>query len=300
MSYIKYGVHLSAGQKEKLARALSNKSAITIRLTKSDLTGSDELMLTKTQLKRIQKAMDNGSGLDLKISKTQISHLVQEGGSLWSSLFSLGAKALPYVTSAASKALPALATGAVSALGSLGVDKIFGKGQTGGFLIPQAKIDQLIKYKDLLTKKQKEQIVSAIHTGGQLVIKPSKTQSGGFLGSLLASIGIPILVNALTGKGLQVDNKRSRRSVNVHVPKINKSATSTDGGLVFPMNYRSPPFFGTWENPIGMGVKPKKKPPKKKTQKRAKVYFLEKTVHSLESQYLDQFCKIREQTIEQY
>ena len=72
MSYIKYGVNLSVGQKEKLAKALSNKTAITIRLTKSDLTGSDDLMLTKTQLKRIQKAMKNNTGVDLKISKTQI------------------------------------------------------------------------------------------------------------------------------------------------------------------------------------------------------------------------------------
>ena len=153
MSYAKYGVNLSAGQKEKLAKALSNKSAITIRLTKSDLTGSDDLMLTKTQLKRIQKAMNNGTGVDLKISKTQISHLVQEGGSLWSSLFSLAAKALPYASKAVTKVVPALATGAFQALGSLGIDKIFGKGQSGGFLIPQNKIDQLIKYKDLLTKK---------------------------------------------------------------------------------------------------------------------------------------------------
>ena len=59
MPYIKYGVNLSDGQKDKLARALSNKSAITIRLTKSDLTGSDDMMLTKTQLKRIKKAMNN-------------------------------------------------------------------------------------------------------------------------------------------------------------------------------------------------------------------------------------------------
>ena len=210
MSYIKYAVNLSAGQREKLAKALLNKSAITIRSTKSDLTGSDELMLTKTQLKRIQKAMNNGTGVDLKISKTQISHVVQEGGSLWSSLFSLGTKALPYATKAVTKAVPALATGALSGLANLGIDKIFGKGQTGGCLIPQNKIDQLIQYKDLLTKKQKEQIVSAIHTGGQLVVKPTKKQSGGFLGTLLASISVPLLLNALTGKGLQVDNKRSR------------------------------------------------------------------------------------------
>ena len=76
MTYVKYGVNLSTGQKEKLAKALSNKSAITIRLTKSDLTGSDELMLTRTQLKRIRKSMNNGTGVDLKISETQIRHLV--------------------------------------------------------------------------------------------------------------------------------------------------------------------------------------------------------------------------------
>ena len=270
MSYIKYGVNLSDGQKDKLARALSNKSAITIRLTKSDLTGSDDMMLTKTQLKRIKKAMSNGTGVDLKISKTQISHLIQEGGSLWSSLFSLGTKALPYATKAVTKVAPALATGALQALGSLGIDKIFGKGQTGGFLIPQNKIDQLIKYKDLLTKKQKEQIVSAIHTGGQLVVKPTKTQSGGFLGTLLASIGVPLLLNALTGKGLQVDKQRSRRSVNVHVPKVLSKKTSTankDGGLILPQNWRSPPFYGDWPQTNGMGLK--KKTSKDKQRRRS-------------------------------
>jgi len=245
---------------------LLNKSAITIRLTKSDLTGHDELMLTRTQLKRIQKAMKNRTRVDLKISKTQIRHLVQHGGSLWSSLLTLGAKALPYATKAATKALPALATGALSGLASLGVDKIFGKGQSGGFLIPQDKINQLIKHKDLLTKKQKEQIVSALHTGGQLVIAPTPKQTGGFLGTLLASIGVPLLLNALTGKGLQVEKQGSRGVANVYVPKMEQSSLTSlkDGGLVLPMNYRSPPFIGTWSNPVGLGLKPKKKNNEKK------------------------------------
>ena len=132
---------------------------------------------------------------------------------MWSSLFSLGTKLLPYATKAASKVVPGLATGALSALGSLGVDKIFGKGQIGGFLIAQNKIDKLIKYKDWLTEAQKTQIVSAIRTGGQVVIKPTK----GLLGTLLASIGVPLFLNALTGKGLQVDREKSRRSIPVHV-----------------------------------------------------------------------------------
>ena len=220
MTYVKYGVKLSTGQKQRLAKALSQKSAVTIRLSKSDLSGNDHLNLTKTQLKRLQKAMKNRTGADLKISRTQIRYLVQEGGSLWSSLINLGMRALPYASRAVSKLGPALATGAAQALGSLGIDKIFGNGiQTGGFLVPQNKIDQLIKYKDMLTKKQKEQIVSALHTGGQLIIKPTKSQYGGFLGTLLASIGVPLILNALTGKGLQVDKHRSKRSTNVYIPQ---------------------------------------------------------------------------------
>ena len=267
MTYVKYGVKLSANQKQKLAKALSNKSAITLRLTKSDLAGNDMLMLTSTQLKRIKKAINNKTGVDLKISKTQIRSVVQKGGSLWNSLLKLGTMAIPY----GRKVIPALATGAMQALGSLGVDKIFGRGQSGGFLIPQDKINQLIQYKDLLTKKQKEQIASAIHTGGRIIVKPTQKQSGGFLGTLLASIGIPMLMNALTGRGLQVDNKRSKRSANVHVPKN----TTTKGGLIVPYQI-PPPFIGTWDNPIGLGIKPKKKAPKKKTQKKGQGLLLGK------------------------
>ena len=265
MTYVKYGVKLSADQKKKLAKAVNDKSAITLRLNNNDLKGDDMLMLTQTQIKRIKKSILNKSGTDLKISKTQIRKVIKKGGSLWSSLLNLGMRALPY----ASKAVPALATGAMQALGSLGVDKIFGRGQSGGFLIPQDKINQLIQYKDLLTNKQKEQIASAIHNGGQIIVKPSKRQMGGFLGTLLGAIGIPLLMKALTGSGLQVDNKRSKRSANVYVPKN----ITSKGGLIVPYQ-NPPPFIGTWDNPIGMGVK--KKAPKRKNQKKGQGLLLGK------------------------
>ena len=148
---------------------------------------------------------------------------MREGGSLFSSLALLGAKALPYATKAASKALPALPTGAVSALGSLGIDKIFGKGQSGGFLIPQNKIDWL-------TKGQKEQILSAVQSGGQVVINPTVKQRGGFLGSLLASIGIPLALemgSKLFGKGLTLPRKAGHGLMTMPKPP--------------------PPFYGNWE-----------------------------------------------------
>ena len=88
-TYHSHGVNLSIGQKDKLAKALKNNSAITIRLSSSELTGPDQLMLTKTQINRLKKAMQNKTGADIKISKTQIRKAVQQGGSLWSSLSKL-------------------------------------------------------------------------------------------------------------------------------------------------------------------------------------------------------------------
>ena len=86
-----------------------------------------------------------------------------------------------------------------------------------------------------------------------MVIRPTKTQSGGFLGTLLASIGVPLLLNALTGKGTQVDSTGSpSNTVSVYVP-------DTTNGMITPYPYMSPPFFGTWENPVGAGVKKKTK-----------------------------------------
>ena len=87
--YFPYGVKLSQGQMQKLSRAYTTRSPITLRLEKSDLKGNNELMLTKTQIKRIQKAMNMNKGVEIKISKTQIRKVIKHGGGLWSSLAGL-------------------------------------------------------------------------------------------------------------------------------------------------------------------------------------------------------------------
>ena len=225
--YYSYGVSLSKGQLEKFSRAYNNNSAITIRLARNELSGPHELMLTKTKVNKLRKAMSQGTGSDIRISKTQIRKAIKHGGSLWGSLISLGSKLLPMAMPLAKKAVAPLTTWALSGLASLGVDKIFGKGQRGGFLIPMDKIAQLINYKHLLTTGQKTDIVNALQTGSGLVIRPTKTKSGGFLGTLLASIGVPLLLNALTGNGLQADSTGSANTTTVYVPP---SVTSNHNG----------------------------------------------------------------------
>ena len=246
-TYIEYDVKLTDGQKSKLASAIINKSPLTLRLKHSHLRGSDELMLTKRQIAKIKKSITNGTGSDIKITKTQITKSVKHGGNLFTSLASLGARVLPYAMKGISKAVPALATGAATALGELGINIIFGKGIT----IPPEFIPMLPPFKGEFTKSQRDQINKAYQTGGRLVITPTRKQiEGGFLGTL-ASIGIPMaisLVSKMFGGGLQVDRRGSSNTANVYVPP-------TDGGG-YP--YRSPPFIGTWPNPIGMGVKKKK------------------------------------------
>ena len=200
-TYFEYGVDLTDNQK-KLAVSINNKCPLTLRLKHLDLVGNDELMLTKSQIKRIQKSLKDETGVDIKISKTQIRKIAKHGGNLFTSLASLGARVLPYAVKGLSKAAPALATGAVSALGSMGIDKIFGK----GINIPKKYFPKLPYIVNELTQSQIDQINKTMQTGGRLIIKPTGKQvEGGFLGTL-ASICIPIaieLVSKMFGKGLQ-------------------------------------------------------------------------------------------------
>ena len=256
-NYIEYGVKLTDGQKLKLASAIKNKSPLTLRLKHSHLRGNDELMLTKRQISKIKKSIATGTGSDIKISKTQIRKSVKHGGNLFTSLASIGARVLPYAIKGISKVAPALATGAASALGTIGIDKIFGKGIT----IPKKYFPMLPSIKKDLTKTQIDLINNMFQSGGRVVIKPTRKQiEGGFLGTL-ASIGIPMaisLVSKMFGGGLQVDRSASSNTSNIHVPP---PPISTHGEG-YPYPYRSPPFIGTWKNPIGMGLK-KKKPKSK-------------------------------------
>ena len=62
---------------------------MTLRLKHLDLAGNDELMLTKSQISKIRKSLANKTGVDLKISKTQIRKIAKQGGNLFTSLASL-------------------------------------------------------------------------------------------------------------------------------------------------------------------------------------------------------------------
>ena len=233
-------VSLSPNQKKNLSNAFHKRETIVLRLTKDSLTGNDTLYVPSTVEKRLRKNQKLKKGMDIKLSKTNIRK--QVGGSLLTSILTLGRTLAP--TLGKTIGLSALA-GLASEGASQVVKKIAGKGlQSGGFLIPQNKIDRLIANKHLLTDRQKKDIVDALQSGGQLVMKPTKSQYGGFLGTLLASIGIPLAVEAIkkmTGGAPRMGSKLEGHGA----PRI---------GM-----YQPPPFIGTWEQARKGGGKKKKK-----------------------------------------
>ena len=232
-------VSLSPNQKKNLSNAFHKRETIVLRLTKDSLSGNDTLYVPSNVVKRLRKNQKLKKGMDIKLSKTNIRK--QVGGSLLTSILTLGRTLAP--TLGKTLGLSALA-GLASEGASQIVKKIAGKGiQSGGFLIPQNKIDQLIAYKHLLTDKQKRDILNSVQSGGQLVLKPTKSQYGGFLGTLLASIGIPLAVEAIkkmTGGAPRMGSKLEGHGA----PRI---------GM-----YQPPPFIGTWEQARKGGGKKKK------------------------------------------
>ena len=100
--YNSLNVNLSNSRLNKLKFAIKNKSEVVLRLS-SNMIGDDEtdfphkLLLTKRQVANIRKAFANKSSTDIKLSKNQISKMIQLGGFLGRLLGSLLKRGLPLI-----------------------------------------------------------------------------------------------------------------------------------------------------------------------------------------------------------
>ena len=80
-------VKLSILQRTKLKSAIKNKTEVVLRLS-SNMIGDDEtnfphkLLLTNRQVANLRKAFANYLSTDIKLSKTQLSKMIQSGGFL--------------------------------------------------------------------------------------------------------------------------------------------------------------------------------------------------------------------------
>ena len=82
-TYYPHKITLSDGQKVSLARAFGPGEAVTLRFKNEALDGgSDTLHLTARQIKKIQRAIKNKTGVDIDLSKTQIRHVRKQGAGM--------------------------------------------------------------------------------------------------------------------------------------------------------------------------------------------------------------------------
>ena len=83
--YSSLNVKLSNSQLNKFKSAIKNETEVVLRLS-SNMIGDDEsnfphkLILTNRQVANLRKAFADKSSTDVKLSKTQISKMIQSGG----------------------------------------------------------------------------------------------------------------------------------------------------------------------------------------------------------------------------
>ena len=80
-------VKLSNSQLNKLKSAIKNQADVVLRLSLNMIGNSDDktnflhkLLLTNTQLANLHKSFASQSSTDIKLSKTQLSKMIQSGG----------------------------------------------------------------------------------------------------------------------------------------------------------------------------------------------------------------------------
>ena len=92
IEYSKINVKLSDTQLRKLKTTVKDKTGTTLRMSLKMFAENDlphELLLTTRQKTKLRNAFNNNMSTDLKLSKAQISKIIQSGGFLGSLLSKL-------------------------------------------------------------------------------------------------------------------------------------------------------------------------------------------------------------------
>ena len=218
-------VSLSEGQKRKLLKAYKDNEQSTTRLKNKDLTGSDVLMVPMNTVKKtLEKTLKAVKGMEITISKSNIRK--EEGKGIFSSLMPLLKTVAP--TIGKTLGLSALA-GATSEGASQIIKKITG-GQV--FQVPHKDLNMLAQMGHLLRKGQINDLANAQQGGEDMLFKITQKQVGNGIGSILARIGILIILDTL-------------------MPKRGRGAVRMGRSLgAAPRIGAPPPFIGTWKDPI--------------------------------------------------
>ena len=213
--YNSLNVKLSNSQLNKFKSAIKNENEVVLRLS-SNMIGDNEtnfphkLLLTNRQVANIRKAFANNSSIDIKLSKTQLSKMIQSGGFLGRLLGPLLKTGLPLIKNvikplAKSVLIPLRLTAAASAADAGIHKKILGSGNR-----PSSSASHIIAL--IISNNEMEDIIKTVKCleDSGLLLKGAtetvqnevKDQKRGFLCMLLGTLDASLLGNLLTGPGI--------------------------------------------------------------------------------------------------
>ena len=187
--------------------AIKNRTKVTLNLSSNVIWDSKDennfqhkLLLTNTQVLKLQKAFANNYLANIKLSKTQLHKIVQSGGFLGRPLGPLLKTGLLLIGNvhkplAKSVLIPLGLTAAASATDTAIHKRMFGSGFTT-LIISNDEMNDIMKI-----VKSLEESGLLIKGMSELIQHEAKEQKGGFLGMLLATLGASLLRNLLTGEG---------------------------------------------------------------------------------------------------
>ena len=190
----KISVNLSDGQRRKLAKAYIDREEVSIKLSNKNLSGSDTLMVPKNTANRVAKSKGLGKGVQIKISKANVRK--QTGSGIASSV-------LPLLRNVAPTLGKTMGLATLAGLASEGASQIIKKISGGQiFQVPNQHLYKLAMMDNLLTKGQIRDLAKAYTDNADMMFKVTQKQVGNGIGSILATIGIPMIIDALKGKGV--------------------------------------------------------------------------------------------------
>ena len=212
--YNSLNVKLSNSQLNKLKSSIKNETGVVLRISSNMVGNSNdntnfphELLLTNTQVANIRKDFAKNTSTDIKLSKTQLSKMIQSGGFLGRLLGSLLKTGLPLIKSVIKSLakivlLPLGLTAAASAADAGIHKKILGSGNNNATLIiSNDEMDDILKI-----VKSLEDSTVLLKGVSETIQHEAKEQRGGFLSMLLGILGASllgdILSKGLSGKGV--------------------------------------------------------------------------------------------------
>ena len=198
VDYSKVNVKLSDTQLKKLKTAAKNKTGTTLRISLKMLNGNDfphELLMTTKRKTKLRNAFNNNMSTDLKLSKAQISKIIQSGEFLGSLLSKLAGPLMKVAIPLAKNVLAPLGITAAASATDAGIqNKIHGSGTTT-LIISNEEMNDIMK---ILQALEDSNILLKGVT--KTIRNETKEQKGGFLSIILGILGASLLESLLTGK----------------------------------------------------------------------------------------------------